>query len=102
MQFVVVAYDGTDEGALERRMSVRPQHLANMAKVKETGSVVCAGGILDDEGHPMGSVVVLDFDSREKLDAYLESEPYIATGVWQDVKVEPFNVVLVNDEKVGK
>lgn len=102
MQFLITAYDGTDEGALDRRMAVRPQHLANMQKVKETGSVVCAGGILSDEGKPIGSCLVMDFASRQLLDDYLASEPYIAAEVWKDVKVEPFNVVIINDQMVGK
>ena len=45
MQFLVTAQDGTDEGALERRMNARPRHLENIRKVKEKGSVICAGGI---------------------------------------------------------
>ena len=48
MQFVITAYDGKDEGAYERRMAVRPQHLESIKRVKETGSVVCAGGITNE------------------------------------------------------
>lgn len=46
MQFVITAFDG--EGMLEKRMEVRPRHLANMGQVR--GKVVCAGGLLDEEG----------------------------------------------------
>ena len=60
MQFVIYAHDGTDEGALERRMSVRAQHLENVSKIKEKGSVVCAGGITDETGKLVGSVLILD------------------------------------------
>ena len=98
MQFVVTAYDGNEK--LEERMRVRPRHLENMAA--PGSSVVCAGGMLDEEGKPKGSVLVLDFESKDQLDAYLASEPYIAEKVWEDVTVEPFNVVIVNGEKVGK
>lgn len=73
MQFIITAYDGKD--MLERRMAVRPRHLENMAKVN--GTVVCAGGILNDVGKPIGSVLVMDFASKALLDEYLESEPYI-------------------------
>ena len=98
MQFVITAHDG--EGMLERRMAVRPRHLQNMGEID--GKVICAGGILDDEGKPKGSVLVLEFARRELLDGYLESEPYIQEGVWERVEVEPMNVVIVNDEMVGK
>ena len=98
MQFVVNAHDG--KNMLEKRMEVRPRHLENMTRNKE--HVVCAGGILDEAGKPIGSVLVLDFESRDQLDAYLAGEPYIIEKVWEDVKVEPQNVVIVKGEKVGK
>lgn len=98
MQYLITAYDGT--GMLEKRMEVRPRHLENMARVK--GKIICAGGILDDESKMIGSVLVMEFASRELLDEYLQSEPYILEKVWETVAVEPMNVVIVNGEKVGK
>ena len=95
MQFVIKALDG--EGLLEKRMEVRPRHLDNRGKVN--GKVVCAGGLLDDEGKMKGSVMVMDFADKAALDAYLASEPYILEHVWEKVEVERINVVLVNGEK---
>ena len=40
--------------------------------------------------------------TRELLEEYLKSEPYIQANVWADVKAEPMNVVILNGEKVGK
>ena len=100
MQFIINAYDATD--ALEKRMAVRPDHLENLKKVQEKGKIVCAGGKMDDAGKVIGSFLVMEFASRELLDEYLESEPYIKHGVWEKVNVETCNVVIVNDEKVGK
>ena len=51
MQFIITAHDG--EGMLAKRMEVRPQHLENMGKIK--GKVLCAGGLLDEEGKMKGS-----------------------------------------------
>ena len=102
MQFIITAYNATDEGVLERRLKVRPDHLENIARVKERGSVICAGGLTDGEGSPVGSFLVMEFESREMLDQYLESEPYATCGVWQDIKVETCNVVIMNDEMIGK
>lgn len=95
MQFLIKAYDG--EGLLERRMEVRPRHLENMGKVN--GKVICAGGLLDENGKMKGSALVMEFADRAGLDDYLASEPYIAEHVWEKVEVEPMNVVLVNGEK---
>ena len=97
MQYIIKAYDG--ENMLERRLAVRPRHLENMAKAP--GKVICAGGLLDDAGKMKGSVLIMDFESKELLRQYLDSEPYIKEQVWGNVEVEPINVVIVNGEKVG-
>ncbi len=98
MQFMIMAYDG--ENMLDKRMEVRPQHLEGMAKLGK--HVVCAGGLLDDEGKLKGSALVVEFDDRAGVDEYLENEPYVQAGVWQKIEVEPMNVVIMNGEKVGK
>ena len=98
MQYIITAYDGA--GTLEKRMEVRPRHLENIGKLK--GKVICAGGLLDDEGRMKGSVLILEFENRGLLDEYLENEPYIIEKVWDKVTVEPMNVVIVNGGKVGK
>lgn len=95
MQFVIKAYDG--ERKLSKRMEVRPRHLENMSKID--GKVICAGGLLDDEGKMKGSLMVMEFENRAVLEDYLKSEPYIMDGVWEKVDVEQLNVVLVKGEK---
>ena len=98
MQFVIMAYDG--ENMLDKRMEVRPQHLEGMAKLGK--HVVCAGGLLDEDGKLKGSALVVEFDDRAGVDEYLENEPYVKAGVWKMIEVEPMNVVIMNGEKVGK
>ena len=95
MQFLVKAYDGPD--MLDKRMEVRPRHLEGMKALGE--QIICAGGLLDEESAMRGSALVMEFDNRAALDAYLESEPYVVEGVWQKIKVDIINVVLVNGEK---
>ncbi|MBQ7073446.1 MAG: hypothetical protein IJM89_08820 [Bacteroidales bacterium] len=90
MQFIVKAYDG--KGMLEKRMAVRPRHLEGMARLG--AHVVCAGGLLDDEGKMKGSVLIMDFPSREELDNYLANEPYVKEHVWEKIEVERLNVVI--------
>ena len=90
MQFIVKAYDG--KGMLEKRMAVRPRHLEGMVRLG--AHVVCAGGLLDDEGKMKGSVLIMDFQSREELDNYLANEPYVKEHVWEKIEVERLNVVI--------
>ncbi len=95
MQFLIKAYDG--EGMLEKRMEVRPRHLEGMKALGK--QIICAGGLLDDEGKMKGSALVMEFENRAALDDYLKNEPYVIEGVWKKVEVEMMNVVLVNGEK---
>ncbi len=90
MQFMIKALDGKDK--LAKRMEVRPRHLEGMEKLRSR--IICAGGLLDDNGRMKGSVLILDFSSRADLDAYLAAEPYIVEQVWEKVEVETMNVVI--------
>ena len=98
MQFLINAYDG--ENMLEKRMEVRPRHLENIDRLGK--HVVFAGGRLNDEGKPVGSVMVMEFETKGDLDEYLKAEPYIVEKVWDRVDVEAFNTVVLGGEKVGK
>ena len=97
MRFLIKAIDGA--GMLEKRMEVRPRHLEGMQKLGK--HIVCAGGLLDEEGKMKGSVLILDLADRAALDAYLASEPYIQENVWEKVDIESVNVVIVNGAKAG-
>ena len=89
-QFVIRAYDG--EGMLDKRMEVRPRHLEGMEKMRD--HVICAGGLLDDAGRMKGSLLVVEFESREDVDAFLAQEPYVIEQVWEKIEVERINVVI--------
>ena len=89
MQFIVIAYDGTDEHALERRMAVREAHLKAAKELYETGKWLYAAGILNDEGQMVGSMIICDFESREAMDdEWLKHEPYILGDVWKSIIVD--------------
>jgi uncharacterized protein YciI len=90
MQFLLIAYDGTDEGALERRMKVREDHLNKVAGLKKVGEFLFGGAILDDAGKMIGSMIVYEFPDRQSLDAMLKEEPYITGDVWRKVDIQPF------------
>jgi uncharacterized protein len=92
-QFVIIAYDGTDEGALQRRMHVREAHLENVRKLKAAGSFIEGGAVLNENGQMTGSVVLVAFPSRKELDAWLSADPYVTGGVWQQIEVKPFRCV---------
>lgn len=94
MQYVVIAHDGTDEGAPARRQAVRQAHIEGVKAMKEEGTLLTGGAILDDDGTMIGSVAVVEFETREELDAWLAADPYVTGEVWRDIKVHPFRVAV--------
>jgi hypothetical protein len=90
MQFLLTAYDGTDSGAPERRMKVRPTHLAKIEMLKKSGEFIFGGAILDDKGQMIGSMIVYEVPDRKALDEMLKDEPYIYGKVWKKVTIAPF------------
>ncbi|MFN8258164.1 MAG: YciI family protein [Bacteroidales bacterium] len=96
MQFLLIAYDGTDEHALERRMKIREEHLRNISELKKSGHFIHGGAILNDEGKMIGSSIVYEFPDRQALDNKLKEEPYIAGGVWQKIEIRPFRLAKID------
>ena len=94
MQFMITAYDGKDEGALNRRLSVRDAHIEGAHRLKEAGQLIAGGAILDEEDKMIGSTMYVEFDSRAELDQWLDSDPYVTGKVWQDIKVLPIRLAV--------
>lgn len=92
MQFLLIAKDGRDEHAFERRQSVRPDHLKLADKMKSEGKVLYGAALLDEKENMIGSIMVCEFPSRQDLDDWLKVEPYVVGNVWQDIDIQPCKV----------
>ncbi|WP_404404092.1 YciI family protein [Pelagibacterium halotolerans] len=86
-QFALVAYDHTDAGALDRRVACRKAHLDRLRDLARKGNFLSGGVILNDDGKMIGSNAHFQFDNRQDLDAWLETEPYVTERVWARVDV---------------
>jgi uncharacterized protein YciI len=95
MQFLLIAHDGTDQDAENRRLRIRPEHLEKIKKLKKTGEFLFGGAILNDEGKMIGSVVLYDFPDRAAMDERLKDEPYIYEGIWKEIKIMPFRIAKI-------
>ncbi len=96
MQFILIGYDGTDAGALDRRMAVRGEHLEKIEILKKSGEFLFGGAILDDSGKMIGSTIVYEFPDRAALDEKLKDEPYFTKGVWKKIEIHPFRMAKHN------
>lgn len=87
-------------GSLEKRLAARPDHLARLNALKEEGRLLLAGpfpGIDSPDPGPAGfsgSLIVAAFDSLEAAQAWADTDPYIAAGVYAKVMVKPFKKTL--------
>jgi uncharacterized protein YciI len=95
MQFLLIAYDGTDTGALDRRMNSRAEHLEKIAHVKRAGKFLCGGAILDDYGKMIGSMILYEAEDRTELNILLQDEPYINNNVWEKIEIKPFRMAKI-------
>lgn len=82
---VVVAWDGTDEGALARRMAVREGHLARVRPHAESGLLGFGGAILGEDGRMAGSIAVIAAPDDAAARAWLADDPYVTGDVWRDI-----------------
>lgn len=90
MQFVVIARDGNDPEAEQRRQQARAAHIHNTDRNRQ--HMIMGVATLDDQEKMNGSVMVVDFPTREALDAWLQSEPYVIQDVWKEITVLPCKV----------
>ena len=95
MQFLLLAYDSTDSGALDRRMKARPEHLEKIAVLKKNGEFLLGGAILNDDGQMIGSMIIYEFPDRAALDISLKNEPYIVQGVWKAIEIKPYRLAKI-------
>lgn len=76
-------------GRSELRQRVRPEHKAYLAAVADR--IAFAGPLVADDGETMiGSLLAIDFDSREAAQAWLANEPFTRAGVYASSSIHAF------------
>jgi uncharacterized protein YciI len=92
VQWLIIARDGADAQAQERRMAARPAHLENAAELQAAGHLLVGGALLGDDGRMIGSACVAQFATRAELDQWLSTDPYVTGNVWQEIQIMPYRV----------
>jgi len=98
MLYAIIAEDV--ENSLEKRLSVRPEHVERLQKLNNEGLLVLAGPhpAIDSEDPGTngftGSLIVAEFDSLEAAQQWADIDPYIGAGVYKQVTVKPYKKVL--------
>lgn len=95
MQFIVSAYDNNDEQAMDRRLMARDDHLKSVERRFRAGEHLYGAAMLDDDSKMIGSVMIVEYSSREELDQWLKVEPYVVGKVWQKIDIKPCRVATI-------
>jgi uncharacterized protein YciI len=76
-------------GSAALRNEIRPAHKAYLGQVADR--MAFAGPLLSDDGQAMiGSLLAIDFDSREAAEQWQADEPFTRAGVYATSSVLPF------------
>lgn len=98
MWFSFVCHDAED--SLEKRAQARPAHLARLETLRDQGRLLIAGpNPAIDSNDPgaagfTGSIVIADFASLEEAREWANDDPFFTAGVYKDIDVKPFKLVL--------
>ena len=98
MLYAIISQD--IENSLQARLKARPDHLARLEQLQNEGRLVLAGPhpAIDsnDPGEAgfSGSLVVAEFPTLKDAQNWADADPYMAAGVYQQVKVKPFKQVF--------
>jgi uncharacterized protein YciI len=97
MLFALICTD--KPGSLDLRLATRPQHLAYLETY--AAKIVTAGGLLDTEGRPSGSLLIIDVADRPEAEGFAEADPYNKTGLFESVIIRPYRQVFRDGDQVA-
>lgn len=98
MYYAIIAEDVVS--SLEPRKQARSAHLERLETLKSEGRLLMAGPFpAEDTTEPgdagfTGSLVVAEFESLARAQAWADADPYVKAGVYDKVTVKPFKPVL--------
>jgi uncharacterized protein YciI len=98
MWYAIMAEDTPN--SLAKRLAVRPEHLARLQTLQDTGRLLLAGPFpaIDsiDPGPAgfTGSLIIAEFADLEAAKTWANNDPFVSAGVYQQVSVKPFRKTL--------
>ena len=98
MWYAIISEDNPN--SLPLRAAVRGKHIERLRMLADCGRLLIAGPHpavdSEDPGDAgfTGSLVVAEFASLDDATEWAEADPYVAAGVYRNVRVVPFKLVL--------
>ncbi len=98
MFYAIISQDVED--SLEKRMSVRADHVARLQTLQNEGRLLIAGphpSIDSEDPGPAGftgSLIIAEFNSLESAQVWADTDPYVTAGAYEKVTVKPFKKIF--------
>jgi uncharacterized protein YciI len=96
MLFALICVDRP--GSLDLRLATRPTHLAYLETYKDR--LVEAGPLLDADGRPCGSLLLIDVADRAEAEGFAAGDPYARAGLFESTVIRGYRVVFRSGEIV--
>jgi uncharacterized protein YciI len=89
MLFIIHAIDRTD--ALPTRQENYDAHKAFLSDTSRFGvKIVMSGPLVADDKTMIGSFFLVEAPSRTEVEAFHQSDPFFAAGIWKTVTITGF------------
>jgi uncharacterized protein YciI len=94
MWYAIIGQDVPN--SLDKRIAARPAHVVRLQELQNRGRLLLAGPFpAVDAMEPgaagfTGSLIVADFATLAAAQDWANADPYVAAGVYAEVRVQPF------------
>ena len=88
--FIVICKD--KKNSISKRLANRSFHLKYLKSLKE--KLIMAGPILNSNVNPKGSILIIKYKIKKKLEEFLKKDPYAEANLFESVKIELFKRVF--------
>ena len=97
MLFAIMSTDRP--GGLDLRLATRATHLAYLSMYADR--IVHGGPMLDADGRPCGSLLIIEAADRATAEGFAASDPYAKAGLFEATLIRPFREVFRDGEMVA-
>jgi uncharacterized protein YciI len=97
MLFTVIRHDKANKVSL--RQSERPKHLVYLERVMP--HIKSGGALLNDQGQQIGSILIIDVESRAAAEEFACDDPYVEAGLFERTDILPFHLVFAEGKRVA-
>ena len=97
MLFAIVCTDRP--ASLDLRLATRPNHVAFLTTY--ASKIVHGGPLLDPEGRPCGSLLIVDVEDRAAAEGFAMQDPYAQANLFESTVIRGFRTVFRDGEAVG-